>query len=180
MITISNNNLSVKILEKGAELQSIQHNGYEYLWQANGKYWPKHSPVLFPVIGELKNGFYIFEEKEYKMSRHGFARDKIFKVTQADHNTASFTLYSDEQSLAIYPFHFIFNIDYKVEGNNLSCTYTVENNGNKTMYFSAGGHPAFNVPLNDKLEYSDYFLRFDDDTILSRYLLSDGLISNDI
>ncbi len=76
MIQIENDDLVVMISKKGAELQSIQLNALEYLWQANSNYWGKHAPVLFPIIGELKDGKYIFDEKEYHLPRHGFARDK--------------------------------------------------------------------------------------------------------
>ncbi len=85
MITLLNNkDILVTINEKGAELQSIQRNGIEYLWQANAKFWGKHAPVLFPIVGELKNGSYTFKGKEYKLPRHGFARDKIFEAEQTD------------------------------------------------------------------------------------------------
>src|SRR5215216_4461059 len=130
MITISNNKLSVKISEKGAELQSLQYNGLEYLWQAHAS-WAKHSPVLFPIVGELKDGKYIFEDKEYKMPRHGFARDKVFKAFQTSGTSVIFTLTHDENTLAIYPFPFVFKMEYSIEATKLSCTYIVENPGKK-------------------------------------------------
>ena len=179
MISISNNTLSVIILEKGAELQSIRYEGIEYLWQADAAYWPKHAPVLFPIVGELKDGKYIFEDKEYKMTRHGFARDKVFEVKQTSATSAIFTLQDDEETQTIYPFRFIFKVEYRLEGNELFCTFIVENRDDKTMYFSVGGHPAFNVPLQGKLQYTDYVLQFDDDTVLNRYLLHDGLTGDD-
>ena len=178
MITISNDKLSVSISEKGAELQSVQYNSLEYLWQAKAA-WTKHSPVLFPVIGELKDGKYIFENKEYKMSRHGFAWNKIFKASQASGTSAIFTLTSDEETLAIYPFSFIFKVEYKLEDSALLCTYVVENTDRKLMYFSVGGHPAFNVPLQSNLRYSDYSLKFNSDSVLKRYVVNNGLIGDD-
>lgn len=178
MITISNNELSAKISEKGAELQSLQYNGLEYLWQAHAA-WAKHSPILFPIVGELKDGKYIFENKEYKMPRHGFARDKVFKAFQTSGASAIFTLACDESSLAIYPFHFIFKVEYKLEAAKLLCAYIVENADTKIMYFSVGGHPAFNVPLQSSLHYADYLLKFNNDSVLNRYLLHNGLTGND-
>ena len=83
MTELRNGNLSVSIYEKGAELQSLKRDGLEYLWQANAKYWAKHSPVLFPIVGELKDGKYIFENKEYALPRHGFARDKVFEIEKS-------------------------------------------------------------------------------------------------
>ena len=95
MITISNDKLLVKISEEGAELQSLKYKDLEYLWQADAAYWAKHSPVLFPVVGELKNRKYIYEGKEYKMPRHGFARDKVFEAVQDSDTSVIFTLNSD-------------------------------------------------------------------------------------
>lgn len=179
MIHLSNDQLEIKISEKGAELQSIRINGTEYLWQADAKYWGKHSPVLFPIVGELKNGKYIFHDKEYKLPRHGFARDKVFNAEQKDSTCAIFTLKNDEETFLIYPFEFIFHVEYSINANELMCTYRVQNINNHTMYFSVGGHPAFNVPLNKNLSYTDYVLEFNNDDSLKRYLLKDGLINND-
>jgi galactose mutarotase-like enzyme len=178
MIRIDNNELVITINEKGAELQSIQLSGLEYLWQADVKFWGKHAPVLFPVVGELKNGSYIFKGKEHKLSRHGFARDKTFEAEQKDSTCAVFTLKNDEQTFAVYPFEFIFRIEYAVRENELFCTYHVENINADVMYFSVGGHPAFNVPLNKNLLYTDYVLEFDNDNILKRYLLNNGLLND--
>lgn len=178
MIQITNGSLAVAVNEKGAELQSIQLNGLEYLWQADAKYWGKHSPVLFPVVGELKDGKYIFDNKEYSLSRHGFARDKIFEAKQISEASAIFTLHSNVETLAVYPFHFIFQVQYEIRQRTLYCSYIVQNINRIDMYFSVGGHPAFKVPLQDKLQYTDYTLKFDNDTILKRYLLHNGLIKD--
>jgi galactose mutarotase-like enzyme len=178
MIKIANDKLAVAINEKGAELQSILYNSIEYLWQADGRFWNKHAPVLFPVVGELKNGEYFFNNKTYKLSRHGFARDKIFNVEQITDTSARFILNDDETSLAVYPFKFSFQVEYALNDATLLCSYTVKNNGNDVMYFSVGGHPAFNVPLVKNLKHNDYFLRFNNDETLTRCLLHKGLISN--
>jgi galactose mutarotase-like enzyme len=179
MIQLTNDKLSVTINEKGAELQSVQLNGIEYLWQADAAYWGKHSPVLFPIVGELKDGKYIFNDKEYKLSRHGFAREKMFKAEQTSAKEATFSLQSNEETLAIYPFHFVFNVEYSIKNLSLFCTYHVENTSSETMFFSVGGHPAFKVPVIDNLQYTDYFLEFNNDETLTRYLLQEGLISDD-
>ncbi|SFP56700.1 aldose 1-epimerase family protein [Parafilimonas terrae] len=179
MVQLQNNKLSVIISEKGAELQSLQLNNIEYLWQADAAFWGKHSPVLFPIVGELKDGKYIFNDKEYKLSRHGFARDKMFEVTSSSQTQAVFSLKSDEATLSLYPFPFIFNIIYAIDDASLSCTYQVTNTGNGDMYFSVGGHPAFKVPLNDQLQYTDYFLLFNSDAVLNRYLLHQGLTGDE-
>ncbi|MEP6466893.1 MAG: aldose 1-epimerase family protein [Parafilimonas sp.] len=180
MIQISNNKLSVTISEEGAELQSIQLNNIEYLWQANNDYWGKHAPVLFPIVGELKDGKYIFNNKEYKLPRHGFARNKTFESNQTSASSAIFTLHSSEETLPVFPFHFIFQVEYKITDTTLSCMYHVQNTGTDIMYFSVGGHPAFNVPLQTGLLYTDYMLEFNNDDVLHRYLLQKGLTGNDV
>lgn len=175
MIQIKNDHLIITISEKGAELQSINSNGLEYLWQADPNYWGKHSPVLFPIIGELKDGKYIFDNKEYHLPRHGFARDKIFEAKQTADNSAIFTLHSNADTLAVYPFQFIFQVQYEIKQQTLYCSYIVQNVDDSDMYFSVGGHPAFKVPLNDKLQYEDYALEFNNDNTLQRFLLDTGL-----
>lgn len=179
MIKIANETLTAIIHEKGAELQSLQYNNLEYLWQADANYWAKHAPALFPIVGQLKNDIYKFNGKEYKLPRHGFARDKMFKGEQTSPASAAFTLKNNEDTFAVYPFRFIFQIEYTIKENELFCTYHVQNSGDDIMYFSVGGHPAFNVPLNTNLRYTDYDLEFEDDDILKRYLLNDGLINNE-
>ena len=178
MITIKNDRLIVSINEKGAELQSIQCNGVEYLWQADAKFWAKHSPVLFPIVGELKGGFYNFNNKDYRLPRHGFARDKTFTAKQTSADSVIFTFISNADTLLMYPFEFVFQLGYSIKEDQLFCTYHVQNTNDTTMYFSVGGHPAFNVPLNSELSYEDYFLEFNADDVLNRYVLQDGLISD--
>lgn len=178
MIQIENDHLKVTISDKGAELQSVQLNGLEYLWQADPKYWGKHSPVLFPIIGELKDGKYLFENKEYHLSRHGFARDHIFEARKISESSAIFTLRSNADTLAVYPFQFIFQVQYEIKQQALYCSYIVQNLNKGDMYFSVGGHPAFRVPLNDELQYDDYSLAFKNDTTLIRFLLNKGLTND--
>jgi galactose mutarotase-like enzyme len=178
MVGINNDKLAVSINEKGAELQSIRLNGNEYLWQADAAYWGKHSPVLFPIVGELKNGVYFFKDKKYKLSRHGFSRDKTFEAQQLSPTSAVFTLRSSPETLEVYPFHFTFKVEYAIDDETLSCTYHVENIGDSDMYFSVGGHPAFNVPLMKGLQYTDYFLEFSKDEKLACHLLHKGLVTD--
>jgi galactose mutarotase-like enzyme len=178
MISLSNDKLTVIISEKGAELQSVQLNGVEYLWQADPAYWNKHSPVLFPIVGELKDGKYFFNNKEYRLPRHGFARDKIFEEEQLSATSTLLTLRSGPETLAVYPFHFTFRIEYAITGSMLICTYHVENISDDFIYFSVGGHPAFKVPLVSNLPYTDYVLEFNNDDVLTRHLLHKGLIAD--
>lgn len=163
MITLENSLLTVKIQEKGAELCSIVCNasGTEYLWQADPDVWGKHSPVLFPIVGTLRNDTYMHQGRAYTMSRHGFARDRQFSVSGQDTNHVNLELQADAATLRQYPFLFGLQIRYTLTGNVLEATYSVTNQGTETMYFSIGGHPAFRLPINNDLRFEDYVLQFE-------------------
>ena len=178
MPSIRNDDLRVEISAQGAELQSIynKHTKLEYLW--NGQdVWPKRSPVLFPIVGELKNKTYSYKGKSYSLSRHGFARDQLFTVSEHEEHTVTFTLTDSQESLAVYPFPFDFSIRYTIDGNELYVVYEVRNTGDEAMYFSVGGHPAFNLPLTDNIDFDDYYLVFSRVENAERYPISaEGLI----
>lgn len=153
MIELKNEQLTVLIAEKGAELQSIKDNeGREYLWQA-GPEWPRHSPILFPIVCTVNNDTYRVNGKEYHLPRHGFARDAEFKVesqSSEDHSVL-LSIQHTEETLKVYPFFFRLSIMYSLKGNDIFVTWRVRNLGKKEMHFQIGGHPAFNVP-GGKLE----------------------------
>lgn len=179
MIIIENNDLRVAIKTHGAELDSIWHkdNRLEYLWQGDAAFWGKKSPILFPIVGTLKDNNFSYEGKKYTLSRHGFARDKTFTVEKHTAKTATFLLISDEETLKNYPFMFAFRIHYALKDNTLCVTYSVQNTGEGAMYFSVGGHPAFRLPLVDETRYTDYFIQLNQATTSGRYPLSmDGLL----
>ena len=179
MQILKNNQLTVKINPKGAELSSLfnNENQTEYLWNADPAFWGKSSPVLFPIVGSLKNNIYRFEGKKYTLPRHGFARDREFIVEKSEENSVTFLLTYDENTLKVYPFKFEFRLIYSLENNTMAVTYSVKNIGENKMYFSVGGHPAFAVPLAEKSTYYDYYLEFNKTETFKRWgLTTDGLI----
>ncbi|MEO6721599.1 MAG: aldose 1-epimerase family protein [Ferruginibacter sp.] len=179
MYTIENDNLIVKINAAGAELNSIVNkpNNMEYLWSGDAKIWGKKSPVLFPIIGTLKNNIYFYNHKSYHLNRHGFAREMNFSVTNQDTTSITFTLENDEHTFTVFPFHFLFSINYSLRENALYVTYSVTNSGAEKMYFSVGGHPAFKMPIAEELNYADYYLQFNKVENTGRWPISkDGLI----
>lgn len=180
MIFLSNEFLKVAVSPMGAELQSVisEAEAIEYVWGADPAFWPKKSPVLFPIVGGLNNNAYLHEGKAYSMNRHGFSRESLFTVSVATENKAVFTLRSNEKTQAQYPFDFLFSVIYTLEENRLTVAYQVENTGLSTMYFSVGAHPAFNVPLSKKHTYQDYFLKFSSNENTGVYpILKSGLIA---
>ena len=173
--TIKNENLSAEIKHFGAELISLKTNqNREYIWEGNPEFWGKHSPILFPIVGTLKNNSFQHNGLEYHLSRHGFARDMEFELINATENSATFSIQSSEETLKVYPFEFELQIIYTFDENNLSITYKVINKGKYTMPFSIGAHPALALPNH----FENYAIAFDKEEPLEYYLLENDLISN--
>ena len=55
---ISNGIIEVEAAVHGAELLSIRKDGNEYVWQGDPKFWGRHAPVLFPLVGKVWNNEY--------------------------------------------------------------------------------------------------------------------------
>ena len=147
MEQIKNDKLTVTVSKHGAELQSIKDaNGKEYLWQADPKFWDRHSPLLFPIVCGLWEDKYRVNGKEYKLGRHGFARDTDFKLIAQGDNQLVYCLNDSAETLKDYPYHFNLAVSYKITENKIKVVWHVENTDNKEIYFQIGGHPAFNVP----------------------------------
>ena len=160
--TIQNEYLTVKIHKKGATLWSVMdHDGTEYLWQGDKKYWGDRAPNLFPYIARMTNGQYKFQGKTYHMDIHGFAKDMVFKAEQISDSHIVFSNTHTEETYVQYPFRFCFSIIYKLEGSKLSITYYVRNDDEKTMHFGVGDHPGFHVPFEKDTCFEDYYLVFD-------------------
>ena len=176
-ITISNGNLQATINPQGAELNSLKNaSGREYIWEGNPEFWGKHSPVLFPIVGTLKNNSYIHKGKVYQMTRHGFARDNVFAIKASDENSVTFSLASNEKTREAYPFDFELEIKYHLNNDTLAIDYNVTNYGNENMPFSLGAHPAFALPR----DFSSYSLKFEKDEELLSTQLENDLLSDKI
>jgi len=181
MTLIENDILKVSIKTKGAELDSIHNKetNLEYMWIGDPAFWGKKSPVLFPVVGTLKNDIYYYNHKEYSLTRHGFARETDFMVTAQTSSSAQFTLQSNEITFSKYPFSFRFDVIYSLKADKLVVNYKITNTGNDSLYFSVGGHPAFKVPLINDTVYNDYYLEFNKPETAGRWPISkDGLIES--
>lgn len=158
--TVENEVLTVSVNDFGAELFSVKRGGKEYLWQGNEKYWSGRAPNLFPYIARLYGGEYILDGKRYEMKIHGISPYSLFEAEKEGDKKLVFTLRADEETKKQYPRNFVFRVIYEISGNVLSVTYEVINNDEKTMYFGVGGHPGFNVPLEEGKEFEDYELVF--------------------
>ena len=180
---IKNEHIKAKIKSFGAELNSLQKidEDLEYMWQGDSKYWNRHSPILFPIVGRLKNDSYTYQNQKYNMTQHGFARDKEFEVIKNEVDFIEFRLKSDEKTLEIYPFSFELYLSYKLEKNSLIVSYKVINKSDDKMLFSIGAHPAFNWTLKEDEKKENYFLEFENIKETKRYFLNDkGLVYDSV
>lgn len=173
--TISNSNLTAIINHFGAELISLRtKENKEYIWEGNPEFWGKHSPILFPIVGTLKNNYYLFNGVEYHLSRHGFARDLKFELIEIKDRSATFSIQSSEETLKTYPFKFELQICYSLDKNKLNIDYKVINKNDLIMPFSIGAHPAFALSGN----FESYSIVFEQEETLEYYLLENDLVSN--
>ncbi|MCF3109182.1 aldose 1-epimerase family protein [Niabella sp. CC-SYL272] len=173
---IENSVLKIAVSEKGAELQSLidRSTGQEYMWSGDPVVWGKHSPVLFPIVGALKDNAYQFEGRSYHLNRHGFAREMNFLPVGQLADELVFALKSTADTLELYPFDFDLKLRYRLEGKTLSVTYDVQNTGSKNMWFSVGGHPAFKLPLFKGDAYVEYYLEFEEKEDARRWPIEEG------
>lgn len=174
--TISNSILSAKINHKGAELISLQSvdTKREYIWEGNPDFWGKHSPILFPIVGTLKNNSYQYKDKIYSLARHGFARDYDFQLVSQEKDKVVFSLQDNEVTFNIFPFQFELQLIYTLKKSELIVTYKVINNSVEIMPFSIGGHPAFAL----QNQFDHYSLQFESGEKLMSFQLENDLLSN--
>lgn len=169
-IEIENQYLSAVINSFGAELVSLNKNNTNYIWTVDKTFWDKTAPVLFPIVGKLKNDSYTIGGQSFSLSRHGFARNFDFDVIQQKKDSVTFSLKENKQTLVQYPFHFELQIRYTLLQHTLEIDYYVTNNSTGEMPFSIGAHPAFAIGSN----FEDYALSFENDDSLITHELEDG------
>lgn len=170
---IASSQLVLKVNANGAELCSVKDiaSGFEFIWQADPAVWARHAPVLFPVVGKLFENKIHIDGQVFNMNPHGFARDSNFELVELYADTIRFMLESDEETKKVYPYDFKFFVTHEVTDNRVTIGYTVLNTGSKTLFYSVGGHPGFNLPLKD---LSKYLIRFDKPENLERTMLDHG------
>lgn len=180
MIEIENQYLKVEIAHAGAELRSVKHkkNNLDYMWTGDEKYWGRVSPVLFPIVGRLKNDQYTLNDKIYPMSQHGFLRDVSFEIDEQTATSVTFSFESAGNYTDTYPYEFKAIIRYVLKKNSLSVEWEIVNLNDDIMYFSIGAHPAFRLPLLESETLGDYRLHFSKakGKNVTEYEIKDGLV----
>ena len=160
---IRNESLTLEIDAHGAEMKSLTDNrtGQEYLWCGDAAYWGRTSPILFPLVGNYREKQSCFDGKWYSLSQHGFARDMDFELVSEKGDEIWFALEDSPETLEKYPFGFRLELGYRLQGRAVEVLWKVTNKNDREMYFSIGGHPAFNCPLREGEKQTDYRIGFD-------------------
>ncbi len=148
-VVLTNKDCKAVINYHGAELKSLIKGDREYMWCADPKYWARTAPVLFPFVGAVNNGEFIYSGEKYPMGQHGFARDMDFELVESSESSVVFSLKSNEETRKKYPLDFEFVSGYRLEENKLFVDWKVINTGSADLEFSIGAHPAFVCTLNN-------------------------------
>ncbi len=179
---LENDVIRLKTVSAGAEMKSLirKSDGQEFLWEADPKFWGRTAPVLFPLVGKVKDDHYIENGKEYEMHQHGFARDMEFEVVSETGKSIVYVLRADDETKKVYPYEFELFITYTIVDNKVKVEWKVINPSDETIYFSIGGHPAFACPLNKQEKQSDYSFEIEskeNNIVCNKF--SDGYVTGD-
>jgi len=170
--TLRGDGIAATINAQGAELSSLRNvEGRELLWPA-GPQWPRHAPILFPIVGRLKNDTLRHNGKSYPMTQHGFARDRRFAWIEQGPRSCKLALSDDAETRARYPFAFRLEVTYSIDGPDLDVAFEVINTGDEMLPASLGGHR----PLVQGLPKEAYTLTFDKTEPTPIRRLKDGLM----
>jgi len=177
---LENEEIMIEVDSLGAEMKKLilKRDNKDYLWHGDSKYWGRTAPVLFPIVGRLKDDSYIYNNQEYKMTQHGFARDNEFELVDKTDNYLTYALEANSETLKKYPFKFRLEIKYTLNENLINVGYKVFNQDQKKIYFSIGAHPAFYWPLNEDEKKENYYLEFEKKEKTTKYLLEAGILNN--
>ncbi|MDP6636938.1 MAG: aldose 1-epimerase family protein [Phycisphaerae bacterium] len=179
-VTISNAKLSATVAETGAELKSlVEHStGNEYIWQSDPAHWTGAAPILFPIIGTLKNNEYSYRGKTYSMGGHGIVRKAEWKLVASDATSATFEIVSSDETKKQYPFDFALRASFTLQDASIAIGYEVKNTGKDEMFFSIGSHPAVNVPFAGGYP-EHYYFHFSQPENMERYFYKGGVHLNE-
>lgn len=154
---------SAEIKSFGAELTSLTDSeGTQYLWQGDAAYWGSQSPVLFPIVGSLRNNTAVVGgNKTCQLGRHGIVKKMEFTLIDSTENSATYSVSSTPESKESYPYDFELQVKYSLQDKTLTTAYTVINKGCEPMPYFVGAHPGFNCPLFEGESFEEYVIEFD-------------------
>lgn len=174
---LSNQTLSVKINAAGAEIVSIVKRGAEYI-KTNFDILDGWAFNLFPIIGRLNQGVYTYQGETFKIPKNGFLRKALFDVTAREKDSIALEFKYNDYTLKMYPFKFSYTITYTLKNNTVKVDNKITNLDDKPIYFCVGAKPGFNVPISDQLDFSDYYIEFEQAKSIKRLCLDSSFLLN--
>ncbi|MBQ6420572.1 MAG: aldose 1-epimerase family protein [Clostridia bacterium] len=155
LYTIENERFRVTVNDFGAELNSVfdKTTETEYLWQGDPAVWSGRSPILFPIVGRLKDDLLLYKGKRCTLPKHGFGRRSEWTPAEKQDTSVTFILQDSPETLEMYPFRFLVSVTFSLRGSALLVTHEVKNTGDEDLYFSIGAHPGFRCEMGDKLRF---------------------------
>lgn len=163
-IRIATDALSAEISPLGAELRIVRDEaGRDLLSDGPPEYWTGRAPLLFPIVGAVRDDTIRIDGKTYQMAKHGFARKSIFTVVDQQPASATFRLEASADTREHYPFDFRLDVRFAIAGASLDVEATITNPGDIPLPASLGFHPAFRWPLPWGGHRADHRLVFAED-----------------
>ena len=135
------------ISPRGAEAREWRAGGRDLLWPSDPAIWSQISPILFPVVGWLKDGVRV-AGRHYPLGLHGFAAAQVFTLESRKPSEARLVLADNEATRALYPFAFMFAVEYKLSPGELRIALEIENRGSGPAPYAVGLHPGFRWPFD--------------------------------
>ncbi|HKM04796.1 MAG TPA: aldose 1-epimerase family protein [Lachnospiraceae bacterium] len=178
---LQNDKIAISVDSLGAELRSLKdiRTGQEYMWEANPIFWGRTSPILFPIVGSLKDKRYTYHEKTYTLPQHGFAREMEFSLLKKEDHKICLGIQSNGDTLEDYPFLFTLEIEYEIKDRQVEIIWRVRNKDQKKMHFSIGGHPAFICPFIPNTKKTEHYIQFDvKNKVISTSIVEGGLAAH--
>ena len=170
-MTLSNEILTIEVVEHGAEMVSLRKDGREYLWTGDAAYWNRHAPILFPAVGKPYNNVIHADGKVYPMKQHGYARDSEFEAAGEGRLRVKESPLSE-----VYPYRLCLEVCYHLDGNVVEVVWTVENRDGREAWFQIGAHPGFLLPeYKASDEVHGYIRYYDRESKAVRPVVVNGL-----
>lgn len=178
MIILENEAFRVEINPFGAELSSFRSKktGTEYVWGGDPAAWKRHAPVLFPIVGRLKDKTYTVGGKPFEITQHGFGRDLEWAAKQVSETSAEFTLTQNDYTKKMYPWDFTCTLRYTLNGGTLVKEHITRNDSDSEMYYEIGGHDAYTLCWQEGERITDYFVEFEGTDALTRIVTDENVM----
>ena len=152
--SLQNERFRLSASDMGAELTSFQDirtaQPYEYIWQ-DRNVWNGQSPLLFPIVGRLRDDTCVLNGRSYTLRKHGFAKRTRFALETQTEDSFTLLLTDDDATREAFPFAFELRATYTLLADGFRMEFRVTNRSDETMYFSIGAHPGFQCEMGDRL-----------------------------